>query len=58
MNTARACCLAMNADCLSCSAGMDVEDYCNQNPSTYGCKGGKHFSDALLVAFQVLRHLK
>merc|ERR1712198_411572 len=34
----RACCLAMNADCLSCAAGMEVEEYCTQNPSTYGCR--------------------
>jgi len=31
------CCKAMNADCLACSAGMSVADYCNSYPETIGC---------------------
>ena len=45
----------MNADCLSCAAGMEVEEYCKQNPSTYGCRGGKIFSYSQLVACKVLK---
>eukprot|EP00493_Phyllostaurus_siculus_P028047 UN28395 len=31
------CCKAMNADCLACSAGMSVADYCDSYPETIGC---------------------
>lgn len=33
-----ACCMAMTADCLACSAGLDVDDYCESNPETIGCE--------------------
>merc|ERR1711920_283691 len=35
---AKSCCMALTADCLACSAGMSVEDYCSQNPDTAGCE--------------------
>jgi len=33
----RICCKAVNAQCLSCSAGVSVIDYCRKNPRTAGC---------------------
>jgi len=32
------CCMAMTADCLSCSAGLSKQEYCKENPSTAGCE--------------------
>lgn len=32
------CCMAVNADCLACSAGEEVEDYCEDNPEVVGCE--------------------
>merc|ERR1719285_162093 len=34
----RLCCLAMTADCLACSENMSVEEYCDLNPATVGCR--------------------
>merc|ERR1719285_1318724 len=34
----RLCCLAMTADCLACSENMSVEEYCDLNPATAGCR--------------------
>jgi len=34
---AHACCAGVTADCLACSAGKTVEEYCAENPSTEGC---------------------
>merc|ERR1711977_814960 len=31
------CCKAMNAQCMSCAAGVSEEDYCKENPATVGC---------------------
>jgi len=31
------CCQEMTADCLACSAGMTVEEYCEMHPGTVGC---------------------
>merc|ERR1712241_684938 len=31
------CCKAMIAECLACSSGMLVEEYCGENPSAQGC---------------------
>ena len=42
LNTERACCYALTAECLSCAAGMEIEEYCKQNPNTRGCGGGEH----------------
>lgn len=33
-----ACCMAMNADCLACTEGVEVEEYCANNPETDGCE--------------------
>ena len=33
----KACCEAMNAECLACAAGMTVEAYCAESPDTTGC---------------------
>merc|ERR1711920_632900 len=30
--------MGLTADCLACSAGVSVEDYCSQNPDTAGCE--------------------
>ena len=38
----RVCCRAGTAKCLSCVAGMEIEEYCKQNPNTRGCGGGEH----------------
>jgi len=32
------CCKAMNAQCLSCSAGVSIDEYCRKSPGTAGCK--------------------
>merc|ERR1711959_693877 len=31
------CCKAMNAQCMSCAAGVSEEDYYKENPATVGC---------------------
>jgi hypothetical protein len=31
------CCMAMMADCLACSAGINVPRYCRKNPDVDGC---------------------
>merc|ERR1711881_211067 len=31
-NNIRACCKALTAQCLSCSAGVSVEEFCKKNP--------------------------
>ena len=36
---ASVCCRAMTPSCLACDAGLTVEEYCEDNPSTYGCTG-------------------
>ena len=33
-----ACCEAANAECLACSEGESVEDYCTDNPKVVGCE--------------------
>ncbi len=33
-----ACCMAMTADCLACSEGVSVAEYCEANPETTGCE--------------------
>jgi len=33
-----ACCMAMTADCLACAEGVDVAEYCEDNPETAGCE--------------------
>lgn len=33
----RACCRAMTAECLACTEGISVEEYCELNPETVGC---------------------
>ena len=38
-NTPRACCYANTAECLSCGAGIGVDEYCRRYPSTIGCEG-------------------
>ena len=39
MIIAPACCRAYTAECLSCQVGQTVEEYCQYNPQTVGCKG-------------------
>ena len=34
---AQICCKAMTADCLACSFGLTVEEYCRRRPETQGC---------------------
>ena len=38
-STSRACCYANTAECLSCGAGMSIDEYCRIYPSTIGCEG-------------------
>lgn len=33
-----ACCMAMTASCLACSAGVSADAYCEDNPLTTGCE--------------------
>lgn len=33
-----ACCMAMTADCLACAEGVEVAEYCADNPETAGCE--------------------
>ncbi len=35
--TPRACCEALTASCMACSAGMTIEQYCLRYPRTQGC---------------------
>ena len=37
-NTPRACCYANTAECLSCGAGISVDEYCRRYPRTIGCE--------------------
>ena len=32
------CCKALTAECLACSEGMSVNDYCRENPNANGCR--------------------
>merc|ERR1719483_2073473 len=41
----RACCKALIASCLSCSAGQSIEQYCQSNPRTHGCPKKKVAGD-------------
>ena len=43
LNTERACCYALTAECLSCAAGMNLDDYCKHNPDIVGCEGSRYF---------------
>ena len=36
------CCKAMIAQCLSCTAGQKLSEYCKIYPSTVGCPGNKY----------------
>ena len=36
----RACCYALTASCLACSAGKTEEEYCRDFPNTVGCPTG------------------
>ncbi len=38
----RACCQALTASCLACSAGQSVQDYCLRHPETFGCNFCMH----------------
>lgn len=33
-----ACCMAMTADCLACAEGVEIAEYCEENPDTAGCE--------------------
>ena len=35
------CCRANTAKCRSCAAGIDIEEYCENNPTIIGCEGLK-----------------
>ena len=35
------CCRANTAKCRSCAAGLDIEEYCENNPTIIGCEGVK-----------------
>ena len=35
----RACCRAMTADCLACTADQTIEDWCKEHLEDRGCKG-------------------
>ena len=48
LNTERACCYAFTAECLSCTAGMELKEYCKQNPDISGCKVGTHFYNQMI----------
>ena len=38
-NTKRtACCYAFTAECLSCAAGITIEEYCKKNLGVIGCE--------------------
>ena len=48
----RACCKALTADCLACTIGVSVDEYCVRNPDTAGCSGNKiHFEDCFLLCY-------
>ena len=32
------CCRAFTAECMSCSKGVSVQQYCKEFPSTSGCE--------------------
>ena len=33
------CCRAMTAQCLACTLGQSIQQYCESNPYTLGCQG-------------------
>jgi len=35
------CCRAMTAECLACTAGISISDYCESHPATLGCEDAK-----------------
>ena len=46
----RICCRAMTAACLSCSAGVSMEEYCSKNPNTVGCVDEKVCCEAMIAS--------
>ncbi len=40
-----ACCEALTASCLACSAGTTIEQYCLKHPETHGCTFCMHSGD-------------
>ena len=38
-NNPRPCCRARTAECLACTSGQNVQQYCQSNPQTVGCQG-------------------
>ena len=38
-NNPRACCRARTAECLACTLGQNVQQYCQSKPQTVGCEG-------------------
>ena len=38
----RACCRALTADCLACTEGVTIEEFCIDNPDVEGCPSKKN----------------
>ena len=39
----RACCRALTADCLACTEGVTIEEFCIDNPDVEGCPSKKEY---------------
>ena len=50
-SNAKACCRANTAKCRSCAAGLDIEEYCENNPTIIGCEGVKFNVYAMIIRY-------
>ena len=50
----RACCQAVTADCLACTAGISVEEFCLDNPDIEGCPSKYIYTKNHIFEIQIL----
>ena len=50
----RSCCRARTAECMACSFGQSVQQYCQSNPQTPGCQSNKFWLTVLHYKFKEL----
>lgn len=52
-----ACCRALTAECLACTEGVSVDEYCENNPETVGCEPEVVCGDGVCVESEALPEL-
>ena len=56
----RACCQAVTADCLACTEGISVEEFCLDNPDIEGCPSKyidtkQHILECLILNRKIMK---